>query len=203
MKIFKLSFKNIFLLYLIFFALSLSLDCSAIANDRVKITKFLKISPCINQQYFLCGDLPVPIDYIHPELGKIELPVMIHRASQKSIGYLFFNFGGPWASNVDILPSIIKNRLTKSMVNNFDIVVINPRGTSPNFIQCNTKNTEKLNKINETMKKLFSQGTSNEAQAIYELAKQKQKICQFDKLFQYAKRQIVFKILKNFEKLYM
>lgn len=180
------STKKAFLLCLVLVGLLISLNCSALTKNQVETRKFLKFFPCRDNQQYLCGNLSVPMDYSNAQLGKIGLPVRVHRATEKSLGYLIFNFGGPWADNVNILPSISKKRLTESMLKYFDILVINPRGAAPNLIQSNAEDTAKLKKINEAMKEICSQGTESDLEAVYELAKQKQEICQYDKLYAYA-----------------
>ena len=119
-------------------------------------------------------------------MGKIELAVSMHAATERSRGYLLFNFGGPWANNVNILPSIMKKRLTPAMIKQFDLLVMNPRGVSPNDIQCKTKNSAKLKEISGAMKKIFAQGDEHDAETLYLLAKQKQEICQYNEISNYA-----------------
>ena len=104
----------------------------AISNSLGHVSS-LDLHECTGNQQFLCGNLQAPLDYTNPQLGTIELPVSIHKASQKSHGYLLFNFGGPWADDVKILPSMVAKRFTTTMLQDFDIVVINPRGANPNI----------------------------------------------------------------------
>jgi len=182
----SLGYKYIFILSLLLTLLA-SINCQAITRKQFEANKLLTLATCKDNQQFLCGNLSVPMDYNNPRLGKIELPIRVHLATKKNpLGYLIFNFGGPWADNANILPSMIKNRLTTPMIEYFNIVVINPRGTKPNLIQCNAKNTIQFEETNDAMKRIFSQGNENDAGTIYELAKQKQELCQYDKLYQYA-----------------
>ncbi len=161
-------------------------NCYAAINDNVKSSSTLKWHACKANHKFLCGSISVPLDYAHPQLGNIKLPVSMHPALQKSRGYLLFNFGGPWANNVKILPSITKHRLTPTMVNQFDLLVMNPRGVNPNLIQCHTQNTVRLKEIDEKMKKIFAQGNVHDTAMLYDLAQEKQRLCHYNKLTQYA-----------------
>ncbi|MBA3536076.1 MAG: alpha/beta fold hydrolase [Tatlockia sp.] len=177
--------SHFFLTLLIVLTLSSS---NAATNDNLKSNNKLKWHPCKDSgnHHFLCGKISVPLDYKHPQSGKIELPVSMHPASHESRGYLLFNFGGPWADNVNILPSIMQKKLTPTMIEQFDLLVMNPRGVSPNLIECNTQNPAKLKAINEAMKNIFTQGDEHDAKTLYELAKQKQEICRYNEINNYA-----------------
>lgn len=180
--------KRICSLFLtLMFALILS-SSNATNNNNLKSNNQLKWKSCKNKvnKDFLCAKISVPLDYKYPQLGNIKLSISLHPASERSRGYLLFNFGGPWADNVNILPSITEKRLTPAMVKQFDLLVINPRGVSPNVIQCNTQNPARLREINEGMKKIFAQGNARDAEVLYSLAKQKQEICQYNNIYKYT-----------------
>ena len=86
------------------------------------------------------------------------------------------------------------------MIKQFDLVVINPRGVSPNIIQCHTNNPAKLTEINQAMKKIFAQGSEVDAEALYELAKQKQALCRYNKLAENASTASTVKDMEGFRK---
>jgi hypothetical protein len=114
MAIFTPNIKKISRFFLTLLTLLILLNSNAATNDNLKSNNKLKWHPCKDsgRHHFLCGNISVPLDYKHPQLGKIELAVSMHAATERSRGYLLFNFGGPWANNVNILPSIMKKRLT-------------------------------------------------------------------------------------------
>ena len=77
---------------------------------------------------FTCGTLTVPLDPAMPQLGTVALALTRHRAtSDRRIGSLLVNPGGPGASAVDFLhdaytaiPAAVRAR--------FDLVAFDPRG---------------------------------------------------------------------------
>ena len=73
--------------------------------------------------------MAVPVDYRDPEMASIRIPLVVHRAtsSDKRIGYLFTNPGGPGWSGIASLEESIKT-LPFEMVEHFDIVGFDPRG---------------------------------------------------------------------------
>lgn len=200
-NVLALDIKKVLLLCIMLLTLSLFSHCYAITEDKAESISALNLHPCKDNQQFLCGNISAPLDYKNPHLGKVELPISIHRATQKSRGYLILNFGGPWADNVKVLPSITSNRLTATMIKYFDLLVINPRGANPNTIQCDTKDNAKLNKINEAMGKIFSQGNESDIDALYELAKKNRAYVNTINCINTLAQIIMFKILKHFERL--
>ena len=60
-------------------------------------------SPCPKAAGYLCGTLPVPIDYGDPSRGSLRLSLIEHPVPN-SRGVIAFNPGGPGESGVLILP---------------------------------------------------------------------------------------------------
>lgn len=76
------------------------------------------------------GTFTVPIDYSDPSKGMFDLNVARHLANDKSqrIGSLLVNPGGPGAAGVDLAIYADLN-YDKSLLDHFDIVAWDPRGT--------------------------------------------------------------------------
>ena len=76
---------------------------------------------------YQCATVTVPLDPAHP--GTATLPLAIDRrpASGVSAGSLLVNPGGPGASGVDELPTIVA-MLTPALTSHFDIVGFDPPG---------------------------------------------------------------------------
>jgi pimeloyl-ACP methyl ester carboxylesterase len=85
--------------------------------------------PCRDraQRGFQCATLRVPLDYDHPGGRTIRLAVIRHRATdpRRRIGTLFFNFGGPGAAGVQLLPLA---PIPAAVRARFDIASWDPRG---------------------------------------------------------------------------
>ena len=54
------------------------------------------------------------------------------------------------------------------------------------IIKCHARDSSQLQMINQAIEKIFTQGSENDAAALYELEKQKQQLCQYNQLYQYA-----------------
>jgi pimeloyl-ACP methyl ester carboxylesterase len=77
-----------------------------------------------------CAQVPVPLDWNHPDGPQISLAVARHRASKASerIGSLFVNFGGPGVAGVPAVLSAGAG-LDELGAGRFDVVGWDPRGT--------------------------------------------------------------------------
>jgi pimeloyl-ACP methyl ester carboxylesterase len=84
-------------------------------------------SPCPKVPGYLCGTLPVPLDYQHPSRGSVPLSAMEHPVAQ-SKGVIVFNPGGPGESGVLILP-ILASLVPESIKDRFTLVSFDERGT--------------------------------------------------------------------------
>ncbi|WP_318438559.1 hypothetical protein [Photobacterium leiognathi] len=74
----------------------------------------------------------VPNDYDDISSEKIKLNAMIHRAKDKKnrIGFLVVNFGSPGAEAVESASQMISEKsFPQSIIDHFDILAIDPRGT--------------------------------------------------------------------------
>ena len=78
---------------------------------------------------FQCGTLQVPLDYEHPDRGRIGIALKRHPARDPAnrIGSLVYNPGGPGTSGVGAVVGQV-NRSTAGILNRFDIVGFDPRG---------------------------------------------------------------------------
>ena len=74
-----------------------------------------------------CGFVEVPADHLDPDTGSINIAVNVHRAtsSDKRIGYLLINPGGPGQSGLEF---VVGTPLSDEITERFDIVGFDPRG---------------------------------------------------------------------------
>ena len=81
---------------------------------------------------FECATATVPLDYARPKAGTLDIAVTRMPATEpdKRLGSLFVNFGGPGAPAVETLhtPGVIA--AFASLNERYDIVGVDPRGTS-------------------------------------------------------------------------
>lgn len=87
---------------------------------------------------FECASAGVPLDYRRPGGPKIRLAVIRHPASDRAhrIGSVFFNPGGPGASGVSVLPSVVA-AMPDVLTARFDWVSWDPRGAGASTaVQC-------------------------------------------------------------------
>lgn len=84
-------------------------------------------APCPQASGYLCGTLPVPLDYGHPSGATIQLAV-IERPVAHSRGVIVFNPGGPGESGVLILP-ILASLMPATVRSQFTFVSFDERGT--------------------------------------------------------------------------
>ena len=176
------------MLFILVFSMLTFSSASAIplGNSKQEINK-INWEPCKNNQTFQCGFLLVPIDYSNPKSDYIKLPVSLHKATKKRLGYLFFNFGGPWANNVAVLPSITKARLSKIVIEHFDLITLSPRGVNPNLISCQAKDMNQIHVIEQELKKaLLNPSSDQNEKIVYELTYKKQSLCKYSSLYQFA-----------------
>jgi len=76
-----------------------------------------------------CGTLVVPLDYARPDGATIGMAVARHRAQDPAarIGSLVIDPGGPGVSGIDDMTNEL-DALTPQLLDDFDIVVFDPRG---------------------------------------------------------------------------
>ena len=84
-------------------------------------------SPC--NADLQCGTLVVPLDYAHPDGATIGIAVARHPAEDPAarIGSLVIDPGGPGVSGIDDMTDEL-DALTPQLLDDFDIVVFDPRG---------------------------------------------------------------------------
>jgi pimeloyl-ACP methyl ester carboxylesterase len=181
--------------------ISWALTSNASVNTSYRLTPELSWFQCEPNSKYLCSHLTVPLDYNNPKLGELKLPIKLHRAIKKTNEYLLFNFGGPWADNVKILPSILDKRLTQAMIQNFNIIVMNPRGVPTNSIKCKTDNQDKLREVEQSVKRIFAQGDLSDASQLYKLQREKQQLCHYNALYKYAGTDDTAKDIEQLRKL--
>jgi pimeloyl-ACP methyl ester carboxylesterase len=77
-----------------------------------------------------CTTLFLPLDYDHPEADKIAVFVSLRRATNAGakLGTLFVNPGGPGGPSLDLIRRI-NSVLPQEVVDRYDIVGVDPRGT--------------------------------------------------------------------------
>ena len=78
-----------------------------------------------------CFSFSAPKDYSDPFGEQVEIFYGRHQATDVAnrIGVLFFNYGGPGAEAVDATAIMVNSFLPDEILEKFDIVAIDPRGT--------------------------------------------------------------------------
>lgn len=81
---------------------------------------------------FQCSTIAVPLDYASPAGGSVTLSLIRRRASGPGprIGSLLVNPGGPGVSAVDFLRGFAKGSAPTPLLQRFDLVAFDPRGTT-------------------------------------------------------------------------
>jgi pimeloyl-ACP methyl ester carboxylesterase len=95
--------------------------------------------PCDDQPDRDCSELTVPRDYNDPNGPQEKLPVARARATDPSnrVGPLLFNLGGPGQPSTGTVKfGDLAYTFSQEIVEKFDIVGFDPRGTSGNGITC-------------------------------------------------------------------
>jgi pimeloyl-ACP methyl ester carboxylesterase len=102
-------------------------------------------------QGFKCSSITVPIDYSRPigSDNQISLSLIKRPANnpKSSLGVLMINFGGPWGEDVLTLPRWARAS-EQRILDNFDLVSFDPRGTGANAVPCDTPNFTKILALN-------------------------------------------------------
>jgi pimeloyl-ACP methyl ester carboxylesterase len=83
--------------------------------------------PCPKVAGYLCGTLPVPLDYAAPSRGSVQLAVM-ERPVARAKGVIVFNPGGPGESGDLILP-VLASLMPQEIQDQFTFVSFDERGT--------------------------------------------------------------------------
>jgi len=89
---------------------------------------------------FSCGQLPVPVDYAHPDGAKLSIEVIrIHYRDQtQRLGSLLVNPGGPGGSGLFLAISLAGS-VDDQLLQRFDLVGFDPRGVGLSTpIKCQT-----------------------------------------------------------------
>jgi len=107
--------------------LALSLVTGPSASAAPGRTPRIAWTSCPHIAGYLCGTLPVPLDYQHPSRGSIRLAVIEHPAVH-SRGVVIFNPGGPGESGVLILP-LLAMYVPTVVRDDFTLVSFDERGT--------------------------------------------------------------------------
>jgi len=134
---------------------------------------------CPDNPTFQCGFLIVPTDYKNPGAGTIQLPVTLHKASGHSLGTIVYNYGGPWGDNVSALHHFY-NDYSAEIKENFDLATFNPRGVSPNTIECYSDQIDLVHKIDRKYDLTYF-NTEKGARTSFEIASKKSALCQYQK----------------------
>jgi pimeloyl-ACP methyl ester carboxylesterase len=87
-----------------------------------------------------CGQIVVPIDYLNPNKGQLNLTIARLRASGTKTGSLIYNPGGPGGSGSLAIQAQVQNKaqlFSSSLMEKFDIIGLDLRGTGfSNPVQC-------------------------------------------------------------------
>ena len=107
--------------------LALSLVSGADAGAGAAPVPRIAWWPCPKVSGYLCGTLPVPLDYHDPSRGSVDLAVM-EKPVPQSKGDIVFNPGGPGESGDLILP-ILASLMPQALKDQFTFVSFDERGT--------------------------------------------------------------------------
>ena len=107
--------------------LALSLVSGAGAGAAAAPGPHIAWTPCPTVSGYLCGTLPVPLDYQDPSRGTVNLAVM-EKPVPQSKGDIVFNPGGPGESGDLILP-ILASLMPQALKDQFTFVSFDERGT--------------------------------------------------------------------------
>lgn len=100
-----------------------------IVEEAVRHGRGLTFAPCAEDPAVECGQLSVPVDYARPRGPRLQLATVRARATgAHRQGVIFVNPGGPGGSGVDFV--IYARPLFAGLIENFDIVSFDPRGTA-------------------------------------------------------------------------
>jgi pimeloyl-ACP methyl ester carboxylesterase len=77
---------------------------------------------------FDCARLEVPLDYTKPDGDVAKIGVLRQKAGGDRIGSLLVNPGGPGASGMSTVTSLVKGLAKSPLVQRFDLVGFDPRG---------------------------------------------------------------------------
>src|SRR4051812_48484508 len=116
-------------------ALAFAGGCSSSSTValRSERTGSIQWTPCNNVQ---CGSLAVPLDPKRPHGAQVALALARRPATQKRIGVLLTNPGGPGGSGVDFLRSA-RSVFRSDVLDHFDIISWDPRGVGGSApVQC-------------------------------------------------------------------
>lgn len=106
-------------------------SASAAAPDSYPIelatfyTQVLDWQNCEDE--FQCASFTVPIDYMNPENGTMDIAVTRLQGAQSNGNALVLNPGGPGGSGIEYAQAA-QYVLSESLISNFDIVGFDPRG---------------------------------------------------------------------------
>lgn len=101
---------------------------SAVEKRRSKRVKTPKLSWHRCYRNAKCATVTVPLDYDKPKGKKISFAVAKRPARKKKIGTLFVNPDGPGDTGTNLVQNA-DEYLTDALLDRFDIVGFNPRGT--------------------------------------------------------------------------
>lgn len=78
-------------------------------------------------RYYSCGKVLVPLNYDQPTGESISLELVKYTAGSRGVP-LVYNPGGPGGSAISSLPSMIDAVFSDDVLENYDIVAVDPRG---------------------------------------------------------------------------
>jgi len=117
-------------------------DGHSVTLPDVTAEELLAITPVCPER-FECNTLTVPKSYANDNGDTIDIYYAVHKATdaENRIGTLFFNYGGPGGSAVHGTAAMVEELLPEVIINAFDIVAMDPRGTgysayASEFLRC-------------------------------------------------------------------
>ncbi|QWW19780.1 alpha/beta fold hydrolase [Schaalia sp. 19OD2882] len=114
---------------------------------------------------YQCGHLRVPLDWDNLAGEDITLAIAVHRNGKDGADALFYNLGGPGGDAVRSLVTRVTRSMGDSLVENFDIVAVDPRGVGKSTpVQCrNDKERDQANAGVDDQGKPFKMPESTDA----------------------------------------
>ena len=92
-----------------------------------------------------CSTAIAPLDWDDPGAGEdVELALVRYRASERALGSLFVNPGGPGASGFDFVRDSVDFAVSDRLRENFDVIGWDPRGVGrSSAVECYTETADK------------------------------------------------------------
>jgi pimeloyl-ACP methyl ester carboxylesterase len=121
---------------------AVSVSAPSVVDSEVAVIAWADCEgPEAPEKPFQCATVSVPLDYLNPTAGTIDIAVVRYPADNpdKRAGAVFTNPGGPGASGIDFVIYAGREMADSLELSNFDIVGFDPRGVDRSGgLRCST-----------------------------------------------------------------